>query len=78
MVLRGIGRLDMAVATTGGLGIVLIAIAIDRIFQGFGRTRRDRGRRSWHETGPIGLVRRIAHDSLRPGGLLTTDPRGGL
>lgn len=59
MVLRGIGRLDMSLATTGGLGIVLLAISIDRISQGFGRTRRDRGRRNWYETGPVGLVRRI-------------------
>jgi len=57
MVLRGIGRLDMSIATTGGLGIVLVAIAIDRISQGFGRTRRERGRRNWYETGPVGLAR---------------------
>lgn len=60
LVLRGIGRLDMAVATTGGLGIVLIAIVVDRISQGFGLTRRERGRRHWHQTGPIGLLRRLA------------------
>lgn len=60
LVLRGIGRLDMAIATTGGLGIVLIAIVIDRISQGFGLTRRDRGRRNWYETGPVGILRRIA------------------
>ncbi len=59
MVLRGIGRLDMSIATTGGLGIVLVAIAIDRVSQGFGRTRRDRGRRQWFETGPVGLLRRL-------------------
>jgi glycine betaine/proline transport system permease protein len=59
LVLRGIGRLDMAVATTGGLGIVMIAIVVDRISQGFGQTRRDRGRRHWYETGPIGYLRRI-------------------
>lgn len=56
MVLRGIGRLDMAIATTGGVGIVLIAIVIDRISQGFGLRRRDRGHRHWYETGPAGLV----------------------
>ena len=63
MVLRGIGRLDMAVATTGGLGIVLVAIAIDRISQGFGRTRRERGRRNWYEVGPVGLARRLVRAS---------------
>ncbi len=67
MVLRGIGRLDMSIATTGGLGIVLVAIAIDRISQGFGRTRRERGRRNWYETGPVGLARRwtLARDKTR-------------
>jgi glycine betaine/proline transport system permease protein len=42
MVLRGIGRLDIALATTGGLGIVLLAIVVDRISQGFGTSQRDR------------------------------------
>lgn len=59
LVLRGIGRLDMAVATTGGLGIVLVAIVVDRISQGFGLTRRERGRQHWHQTGPVGLMRRL-------------------
>jgi glycine betaine/proline transport system permease protein len=56
MVLRGIGRLDMSVASTGGLGIVLIAISIDRISQGFGLTRRDRGHRNWYQAGPVGVI----------------------
>jgi glycine betaine/proline transport system permease protein len=33
MVLRGIGRLDMGLATVGGLGIVLMAIVLDRMTQ---------------------------------------------
>ncbi len=65
LVLRGIGRLDMAVATTGGLGIVLIAIVVDRISQGFGLTRRDRGRRHWYETGPVGFLRQVAKSKTR-------------
>lgn len=36
MVLRGIGRLDMGLATVGGLGIVLLAIILDRITQQLG------------------------------------------
>jgi glycine betaine/proline transport system permease protein len=56
MVLRGIGRLDMANATVGGVGIVLVAISVDRISQGLCRSRRQRGRRRWFEEGPIGLV----------------------
>jgi glycine betaine/proline transport system permease protein len=57
MVLRGIGRLDMGLATVGGLGIVLLAITLDRLTQAIGRTRRSAGRR-WWQTGPSGLVLR--------------------
>lgn len=55
MVLRGIGRLDMGLATVGGLGIVLLAITLDRLTQAMGRSRRNAGRRWWH-TGPAGLA----------------------
>lgn len=60
MVLRGIGRLDIALATTGGLGIVLTAMVIDRISQGLGKSSRDRQHMNWYETGPIGLVLRAS------------------
>ena len=56
MVLRGIGRLDMGLATVGGLGIVLLAITLDRITQAMGQPRR--GVRHWWHTGPAGLVLR--------------------
>ncbi|MGF7160762.1 glycine betaine/proline transport system permease protein [Rhodoligotrophos appendicifer] len=59
MVLRGIGRLDIALATTGGLGIVLIAMVVDRISQGLGVSARDRANQDWLATGPIGLLRRL-------------------
>lgn len=36
MVLRGIGRLDMGLAAVGGLGIVILAILLDRITQVLG------------------------------------------
>lgn len=39
MVLRGIGRLDMGLATVGGLGIVLMAIVLDRMTQAMGQQR---------------------------------------
>ena len=61
MVLRGIGRLDMGLATIGGLGIVFLAIVIDRVSQSFGTSARDRGHRRWFETGPVGLVRSLVH-----------------
>ena len=60
MVLRGIGRLDMGLATVGGLGIVFLAIVIDRVSQSFGVSSRDRGHKKWYETGPIGLLMSLA------------------
>jgi glycine betaine/proline transport system permease protein len=60
MVLRGIGRLDMGLATVGGVGIVLLAIILDRITQALGRDARSRPARRWYQAGPVGLVRRLA------------------
>jgi len=57
MVLRGIGRLDMGLATVGGLGIVLLAITLDRITQSLGQSSR--GARHWWQTGPAGMVWRL-------------------
>lgn len=57
MVLRGIGRLDIALATTGGLGIVFTAMVVDRISQGLGGSRRWETKGVWWEVGPIGLVK---------------------
>ncbi|MGD2053120.1 MAG: glycine betaine/L-proline ABC transporter permease ProW [Gammaproteobacteria bacterium] len=59
MVLRGIGRLDMGLATVGGVGIVLLAIILDRITQSMGQESRVRGARHWYETGPAGVVRKL-------------------
>ena len=64
MVLRGIGRLDMGLATVGGLGIVLLAITLDRITQSLGRPRR--GVRHWWHTGPAGLVLRTTSRLVQP------------
>ena len=47
MVLRGIGRLDMGLAAVGGLGIVLLAITLDRITQGMGQPRRPSETPAW-------------------------------
>lgn len=59
MVLRGIGRLDMGLATIGGTGIVILAIILDRLTQSFGRDARSRGNRRWYSTGPVGLILRL-------------------
>ncbi|QGU86569.1 glycine betaine/L-proline ABC transporter permease ProW [Erwinia sorbitola] len=58
MVLRGIGRLDMGLATVGGVGIVILAIILDRLTQSLGRDSRSRGNRRWYTTGPVGLLAR--------------------
>ena len=55
MVLRGIGRLDVGLAAVGGLGIVLLAIVLDRITQAMGKKRKE-DRRKWYQKGPIGLL----------------------
>lgn len=58
MVLRGIGRLDMGLATVGGVGIVILAIILDRLTQSVGRDSRSRGARRWYSSGPLGLLTR--------------------
>jgi glycine betaine/proline transport system permease protein len=54
LVLRGIGSLDIGLATQGGLGIVLLAILLDRATHRVGL--KEDGRRRWTERGPIGLL----------------------
>lgn len=64
MVLRGIGRLDMGLATIGGVGIVLLAIMLDRITQAMGEN--DRTTTRWHDTGPIGLIKKLTGKKATP------------
>ncbi|CDX25588.1 glycine betaine transporter subunit; membrane component of ABC superfamily [Mesorhizobium plurifarium] len=59
VVLTGISQLDLGRAIVGGLGIILMAITVDRITQGFGYTRRDRGNKKLWEQNPIGWFRRV-------------------
>jgi glycine betaine/proline transport system permease protein len=42
MVLRGIGRLDMGLATIGGVGIVVLAIVLDRMTQAISQKKEGR------------------------------------
>ena len=58
-VLRGMGRLDAGKAIVSGLGIVMLAIVLDRITQGLGRSGRERGHKNWWQTGPVGLVAQL-------------------
>jgi ABC-type proline/glycine betaine transport system permease subunit len=53
-VLRGIGRLDMGIAAVGGIGIVLIAMTLDRITQAI--ARQPRAAANFCRRGPIGLA----------------------
>jgi glycine betaine/proline transport system permease protein len=55
MVLRGIGRLDMGMAAVGGLGIVILAILLDRITQTLGKENRDVKKR-WYKSGPVAVI----------------------
>ena len=59
MVLRGIGRLDMGLATLGGLGIVLLAILLDRITQSMAPQQRYSSSGAWYNRGPVGIIRRL-------------------
>jgi glycine betaine/proline transport system permease protein len=60
-VLRAMGRLDAGKAIVGGLGIVMLAIVLDRVTQGLGRSGRERGHRHWWQGGPIGVILRLFH-----------------
>lgn len=74
IVLIAIQQLDLARAAVGGLGIVILAVIVDRITQSFGHTRRDRSGRSLIDGGPIGLIRAAIRSRkkiappMRPGG----------
>ncbi|WP_432467870.1 glycine betaine/L-proline ABC transporter permease ProW [Agarivorans sp. Z349TD_8] len=58
MVLRGIGRLDMGMASVGGLGIVILAILLDRLTQTIGVESRDQKSR-WYHSGPAAFIHSI-------------------
>ncbi|WP_349962688.1 ABC transporter permease subunit [Rhizobium sp. ZPR3] len=63
MVLRGIGRLDIGIATVGGLGIVALAIVLDRLTQALAKPTK---RGEWLTRGPVGLVRSCVGSSYSP------------
>lgn len=56
MVNRGIGRLDVALASVGGIGIVLLAIVLDRITQSAGRHPSGL---PFMDRGPVGGIRNL-------------------
>ena len=58
MVLRGIGRLDMGLAAVGGVGIVILAILLDRVTQTLGSQARDTTQR-WYHQGPASYLFRL-------------------
>lgn len=71
-VLRAMGRLDAGKAIVGGLGIVILAIVLDRISQGMGQSGRERGHRHWWQGGPVGLV--LALSRPRNASASTSEP----
>src|SRR5262245_36880494 len=71
-VLRGIGRLDIGLAAVGGLGIVVLAIVLDRITQELSRPRRRPGE-IW-SYGPVSWVRKLYRGAL--GGTRPLLPHG--
>jgi len=58
MVLRGIGRLDIGLAAVGGLGIVLLAVVLDRLTQAMGHKDKEI-RTPWFTRGPVGFVYKL-------------------
>jgi glycine betaine/proline transport system permease protein len=58
MVLRGIGRLDMGLAAVGGIGIVILAILLDRITQVLGVNAGNTKLR-WYHTGPVSYLLKL-------------------
>ena len=64
MVLRGIGRLDIGLAAIGGLGIVLLAIILDRLTQEMGKNDKNDKRR-WYEKGPISFILNLRRKNVK-------------
>ena len=64
MVLSGIGRLDVGLAAVGGLGIVLLAIILDRLTQEAGKKDKN-DKRKWYEKGPIGFILNLRRKNVK-------------
>lgn len=57
MVYEGMSSMNMGKASIGGLGIVILAILLDRVTQAIGN--RQRNVRHWWQVGPIGMIMRL-------------------
>jgi glycine betaine/proline transport system permease protein len=64
MVLRGIGRLDVGLAAVGGIGIVILAMILDRITRGI--AQQPLVGKPWSQRGPAGMLRYLSKPLLRP------------
>jgi glycine betaine/proline transport system permease protein len=84
IVFRGIGRLDVGLAALGGIGIVLLAIMLDRITQALGDTeaRIKAGQRRQTLLGRIGLARSTPREPAPQAGTRDQpepeNPKGGI
>lgn len=68
MVLRGIGRLDIGIAATGGIGIVILAIVLDRLTQA-AMSRSQTVTVTWYKRGPASFVTSLINNfRARPAG----------
>lgn len=56
MVYEGMSSMNMGKASIGGLGIVILAIMLDRLSQAMGQ--RERNTRHWWDRGPLGFIYR--------------------
>lgn len=70
LVLRGVGRLDMGLATIGGIGIVLLAMILDRMTQAVAAPGG--GGKRWTRHGPIGVLLWLWYSMIRHHGPATT------
>jgi glycine betaine/proline transport system permease protein len=66
MVLQGIGRLDIGLATVGGIGIVVLAMVLDRVTQGAATPAGENA--TFYRRGPIGLALMAANKRPRAPG----------
>jgi hypothetical protein len=72
IVVRGLSQLNVGQAFVGGVGIVIIAIYLDRVTRNLGRIARQRGKRGRRVVSKI-----LPHKKAEPGDLDTAGAKAG-